>query len=407
MRRTHLQLFSAITLVGLLAAPAIAQAPPADPAARAVEADVLLALRDAQRFATTDPAKAIDRLQKVLATLEAERVLAPDRRAQLIRVINDRIRVIAAAPQPTPVPEVGPMPAEVTKRADEGAKLRAGLREAVALRKQGRTAEANARAAELAKQYPDSVVGQVLGDMRRVTNRREENRATRRQVEESNFAGLADVDRLGVAPRNDREYDKDHKERMARRRADNAPTAAELKVQKALDTTVTPQFKDSRLQDVADYLSTLIGLPIVLDKAALAELNLTYNSPVTFVLNEPVAARTALRAVLRSLGLTYVVQDGMVFVTNPTRARTYLTVKVYSVADIVVPIGNPFFPVGDPIEEAFIVQSVIDMIVSTIDPESWDIRGGPGTIRYNAALRAIIVRQSQEVHTSVKASLYK
>src|SRR6516162_8873729 len=100
MRRTHLQLFSAITLVGLLAAPAIAQAPPADPAARAVEADVLLALRDAQRFATTDPAKAIDRLQKVLATLEAERVLAPDRRAQLIRVINDRIRVIAAAPQP-------------------------------------------------------------------------------------------------------------------------------------------------------------------------------------------------------------------------------------------------------------------------------------------------------------------
>jgi hypothetical protein len=45
--------------------------------------------------------------------------------------------------------------------------------------------------------------------------------------------------------------------------------------------------------------------------------------------------------------------------------------------------------------------------VTMIDPDSWDIRGGPGTVRYYAPKRAIVVRQSAEVHVSLKASLYK
>jgi hypothetical protein len=50
---------------------------------------------------------------------------------------------------------------------------------------------------------------------------------------------------------------------------------------------------------------------------------------------------------------------------------------------------------------------LLDMIVSTVDPESWEVRGGPGTIRYVPAKQAIVVRQSAEVHVSLKASLYK
>jgi hypothetical protein len=133
---------------------------------------------------------------------------------------------------------------------------------------------------------------------------------------------------------------------------------------------------------------------------------LTYKSPVTFVLKRPVAARTALRGALRNLGLTYVVREGTVFVTSPTRAREYLVTKSYYLGDLVVPIGNPFFPVGDPLQEALNVQSLLDMIMS-IDPESWDIRGGPGTVRYYAPKHGIIVRQSAEVHVALKSSLYK
>jgi hypothetical protein len=81
--------------------------------------------------------------------------------------------------------------------------------------------------------------------------------------------------------------------------------------------------------------------------------------------------------------------------------------KTYYQGDLIVPIGTPFFPVGDPLQQALNVQSLLDMIVSTIDPDSWDVRGGPGTIRYFAPKMGLVVRQSAEVHASLKMNLYK
>jgi hypothetical protein len=396
-----------VLLTAFVAAPVFAQPPASEPAVRAVEADVKLALRDAAHLAGSDPAKATERLQKLLGTLQSDRVLSADRRAQLIRVVDDRIRVVQAAPAPTPELGPPPRPAEAKKHVDELAKVREGLKEALELRKKGQATDANAKAAELTRQFPDSVAVQVFNTIGQVTARRQENHVSRKEKEDSVLAGLAAVDRAAVMPRGDIEFTKDHKDRMAKRRADTAPTAAELKILQSLNTGITPQFQNSRLEDVADYLSTLIGLPIVLDKAALDELSLNYNSPVTFVLKRPVEARTALRGILRSIGMTFVVRDGTVFVTSPSRARDYLTVKAYSLGDLVIPVGNPFVPVGDPLQEAFNVQSLIDMILSTVDPESWDVRGGPGTIRYYAPTRALVVRQSQEVQVSLKASLNK
>ncbi len=95
------------------------------------------------------------------------------------------------------------------------------------------------------------------------------------------------------------------------------------------------------------------------------------------------------------------------FVTTPARAREYLVTKTYYLGDLVTPVGNPFFPVGNPLEEAFNVQMLIDTIVTSIDPDSWDVRGGPGTIRYYAPTKSLIVRQSAEVHVSLKASLHR
>ena len=247
----------------------------------------------------------------------------------------------------------------------------------------------------------------MTNDIGQVTAKRENAEAIRKDKDQGALAALNTVDRSAVMPRGEVEFPKDFKEKTARRKADTAPTADELKTLKALDTAVNAQFKDSHLEDVFDYLSTLIGLPIVPDKAALDELNLTYTSPVTFVLKRPVTARTALRGVLRTVGLTYVIRDGAVIATTPVRAREFLTTKTYYLGDLVAAIGNPFFPAGDVLQEALNAQSLLEMILTTIEPESWDVRGGPGTIRYYVASRSIIVRQSAEIHTSLKTSLYK
>jgi hypothetical protein len=50
---------------------------------------------------------------------------------------------------------------------------------------------------------------------------------------------------------------------------------------------------------------------------------------------------------------------------------------------------------------------LIDTITATVEPLSWESRGGPGTIRYYAPLGALIVRQSTEVHPLLRGSLDK
>lgn len=404
--KTRWLLVAALAFAALQSA-ACAQAPAPEGATRAAEAEFRLAFKNAQRLAEADPAKAIDRLKKLAAGVESNPNLAADRRHTLLRIVKDRIRVLQASPQQTPPPKPPTITPEAAQRAESYARIKTGLEEVKSLRKQGKLAEANARLIEANKQFADNVALQFESESNKITDQRQANQATRKDKEQGALAGLNDIDRSAVLPKSEVQYPKDWVEKTAKRRADTAPTAEELKLLKSLDTTVNAQFQKSRLEDVIDYLSTMMNVPVVLDKSALEELNLTYDSPVDFVVRKPISARAALRGVAQSLGLTYVVRDGVVMVTTPTRARDYLVTKTYYLGDLVVPIGDPFFPVGDPVQEALNVTALIQTIVSSIDPDSWEFRGGAGTIRYYAPTRSIIVRQSAEVHVSIKSSLYK
>lgn len=57
--------------------------------------------------------------------------------------------------------------------------------------------------------------------------------------------------------------------------------------------------------------------------------------------------------------------------------------------------GQPPATAQPPIDHS---QELLDVIQDTISPESWDIRGGPGVIRYWPPGHALIVRQTGEVH---------
>ncbi len=43
-------------------------------------------------------------------------------------------------------------------------------------------------------------------------------------------------------------------------------------------------------------------------------------------------------------------------------------------------------------------QDLVELIQRTIQPESWDVNGGPGTIVYFSPLRALVVRNRSEIH---------
>ena len=43
-------------------------------------------------------------------------------------------------------------------------------------------------------------------------------------------------------------------------------------------------------------------------------------------------------------------------------------------------------------------RRLIDLIQTTIAPETWDVNGGKGSIRYHSPLQVLVVRQTGEVH---------
>lgn len=384
----------------LLAGSISAQGPDAQAnvAAKAADAEYRLAIREAERMATRDPASAAGKFQAIRGRLETDSILPADRRQQLLRIVSDRLRVTSAGPV-AETPPVKPTP-EAERKAEEFARIKIGFAAAEKLRKSGQRAQADEQLAALKQSLSEYFIAQQDAAVRQVASRQNESAQVRHDKERAWMSELDSVDRRGVAPRGDVEFPKDFRERMAKRRADNAPTADELRILRALETLVDVKFKDSRLEDAMDYLSTLINLPIVIDKGALDELRINYDTPVTFGARKPISARAALRAILRNLGLTFVVSDGVVYATTQERAKAYLTVKTYTVADLVIPID--FF---DWRGEWFNAMMLIDTIVSTIDPDSWEYRGGPGVIRFYPPTHAIVVRQSAEVQTMLKRSM--
>src|SRR5688572_24082573 len=118
--------------------PAPAQAP-AD--ARRAEAEIKLSLKEAVRTADAEPAKGADKLRSLLKQVEAEASLSADRRAQLARVVRDRLRVAETGPDPAAVAateaKLADAAAAAQRQVQQTARLKAGLQAAVALEKEG------------------------------------------------------------------------------------------------------------------------------------------------------------------------------------------------------------------------------------------------------------------------------
>jgi hypothetical protein len=389
-----------VRLVAVTAALTLAAAASAQTSARSAEADIRLGLREAQRLADTDPAKAADKLNALLARVEADGNLSADRRSTLARVIRDRVRVAQAGPVSDQGETVRQkeLQAAGLRRAEEQAKVKAGLEDAIALEKAGKNAEAAKRLEELTRAHPNDLSVQVEARVTETTARRGEAAAIQKDKEQRALAGLNSLDRSATAPKSDYELPADWKAKTERRRASTALTTQEIALLKALDAPIKAKFNNSPLQDAMDYLSTVAGLPIVIDKVGLDEASLTYNTPVTFDAKAPLPTRTVLRAILSSLGLSFVVSDGVVFVTTVNRAKMMLTTKVYAVGDLV---KGPEFTTG---LQEFLNATMLMGIVMGIEPDSWDARGGPGTVRYYPPTMGLIVRQSAEVHAMLKSA---
>ncbi|NBP52496.1 MAG: hypothetical protein EBU70_15190, partial [Actinobacteria bacterium] len=125
------------------------------------------------------------------------------------------------------------------------------------------------------------------------------------------------------------------------------PGSAEQKIYEALDKPVDSlRFDETPLRDVVAALQDQQGIPVQLDARALEDAGLDLETPVTKNVSN-VALRSALRLLLSDVDLTYIIKDEVLLITTKEKAEENLVVKVYPVADLVLPVDpgsglNPF-----------------------------------------------------------------
>src|SRR5262249_24515025 len=153
-------------------------------------------------------------------------------------------------------------------------------------------------------QKENSPAAQATEQTKSLNKQLADNRQLRQEREQRTNGVLRDVDRSGLPPKSDYELPKDWKTRTQdRKRNSEVPlTVKEKAILRTLDSTISVRFRNSRFEDVIEYLHTTLGLPILVDKNALEAAGVTYETGITLEV-KAVTVRSLLRRLLGDLGL--------------------------------------------------------------------------------------------------------
>lgn len=250
-------------------------------------------------------------------------------------------------------------------------------------------------------------------------------------------------------------------------------TPAEQEIQESLKTRVDVKFQNQPLSEVVETLGRMAGVNVYLDAHGLSAEGVTTDEPITINLTEPISLRSALNLILEPLHLSYVIQNEVLRITSEQTRESNTYVRVYNVADLVIPIPNfmPSYNIGLPgaLREAMNAtgmvrqgasyepvaltlaknevapaapsnasvlaqmsssgmlpspssrssmpsglipggmggatmadfDTLINLITTTIKPETWEAIGGPGSIEGFPTNLSLVISQTQEVHEQI------
>lgn len=280
-----------------------------------------------------------------------------------------------------------------------------------------------------------------------------------------------------VTDRNPLTYGRDGGERLKRDRSSYKEgiwpkhrSSREKMIEQKLSQPITGvNFKDVPLQEALQQLSGLAGVDIVPNTAALSEMHINLEHPLSLTVGD-VALKSALNLLLSQLKLTYVIQNDVLWVTteNDPNLKGQHKRVVYPVTDLVVPVENhatpdvfnmqkalerqiasqaassmaqgmqqytlpSSMPPGQPVGSysqglggvpgqpqvasarasatprrapgETLHNELIELIKNTVAKSSWEDMGGQGSIQYFPLGMALVVNQTQEVQEEVQQLL--
>jgi hypothetical protein len=344
-------------------------------AAQQAERDVRDARDESYKTARTQPAKALERLRGLLLRVDNDPNLTEEQRNSLTSLLKRDLVALQKSNDDANNPEVssGFHLATKDQRADDHREVVKGAADRIASAK------------EALKEVHE------IHDKKSVA-----------------FANtMMQVDKAAILPNGDIEFPRNWKELSLLRSKKSQLTATERAILKALDARISVDVTDQRFGGMIDYFQKKMGQTIMLDKPALDDLSVNNESTMVSLHLDKVSTRTALKKMLADLGLTYIVKDETIFVTTPTKAKDYMTVRTYYVGDLVPQYDLRFGPFLGQLEAAQTVAQLVNMIQNNVDKESWEANGkeGGGTVVFNPATMSLIVKQSAEVHYKVMQGL--
>lgn len=185
-------------------------------------------------------------------------------------------------------------------------------------------------------------------------------------------------------------------------------TPGDAPIRASLDKKITLQLVDVPLREVAEKISEIADVPVVIDTRALEDFGIGTDVPLTIRVKNSLL-RHALHRILRDLELTFVIRDEVLLITTPEEAEATLILGLYPVYDLVKPDeptdADDDLTMGSTAVYDF--DTLIETIASIVAPESWDSVGGPSSIEPLETAPSLFIAQTEEIHERIGELLDK
>jgi type II secretory pathway component GspD/PulD (secretin) len=325
-------------------------------AAQKLNAEVGTKIAEARRLQETDPDKAIAIYEQTMKGVKASG-LSPNLMRPMVRRLEvalelakkDKIAFEAKMQEKGQRAEIELKRLRILE-ADKAKKARMKelMDKAQAAYAENNYYEAEAFAKKAAEVDPNEVAATMLVFKSKMERRYKQDLETRNAKDEGTVRAFQEVDLASVADPevqiNSIKYAKNFKDltrerlRMNRKlevKKDPKVLAIEAKLKDPISLNVDKQ----PLSEAIAFLQNYTGLNVVLDPKALSDEGLTSAAPVSLTVNN-VQLKTALKLLLRPLGLTYKVEDEVLLITSPQASTAQMYPQTYYVGDLIMPVNR-------------------------------------------------------------------
>jgi len=166
------------------------------------------------------------------------------------------------------------------------------------------------------------------------------------------------------------------------------------KLNEILDRKLSFQFEEETLKSISSKLQKELGIPIFLDDKALMESGVDSDTRISLTAPE-MKFVDGLTRMLDVQDLTWMPKHGGILITTPDVATYNLIDRIYPVYDLIKVKENG--------RKILSYEPVIDIITSTVDPDTWEDNGGCGAIApFNGS---IVVSQTWPIHRKIDVVL--